>query len=659
MAIEEVGVRLVAESEKQFQTAMKNADNAVKGFGKTTTNTSDQIQDSTKKMSTFGKGMEMLKPMVTGLIAMFAFDKVKDFFVGAVKAASDLNETLNKSAVVFGDYAGDIEQMGSKAAETMGMSKNEAVAAAATYGNLFTAMKMGKKPAAEMSVGLVQLAADLGSFNNLPTAEVLEKIRAGLVGEGEPLKALGIIINETTLKQEAMNMGLSDGKAPLDAVIKAQAAYSLMLKQSTNAQGDFARTADGAANSTKILEAQTADLTAEIGKGLLPAWVGILKTLNDAIKTFNLLRTKGEQLDDVVRTHEQEIHKTYKTYGEYLAEMKRVIALANGFKNFQEYTGYMRAHGLSIQDVYEKYGIADRLGWEYYQMVGKGTVKVEANADATLRLANSQETYLKYIQADDVKRQEMWNDAMKAAAYQAGLADQALSGFTAAVILNMMGLEKGSEAWWNMALRLGVVTQKEKDTADAIKLWDKALQDHKITREQYIEGLGLIAAGLNAIPPMVETTIEYRESFTSDWLKNNLYTWGIGNKTFTQTTTFQSTGGPGESHAQPTTPTKSTSTSKSKAKATGGPVMAGWPYMVGERGPEPFIPAMNGYILSKADAERIYASQVAASLPAAMVSAGPSSYSYSNANNYNLSVLTSQSPQVVQRSFAIMKLLAG
>ena len=45
-------------------------------------------------------------------------------------------------------------------------------------------------------------------------------------------------------------------------------------------------------------------------------------------------------------------------------------------------------------------------------------------------------------------------------------------------------------------------------------------------------------------------------------------------------------------------------------------------------------------------------------LPKTM-SAGPMTNNYSNANNYNLSVMTSQSPQVVQQSFAMMKLLAG
>lgn len=651
----------------EFESGKISASEAAKALEKI----QKQAKGSTQEMSTFGKGMQMLKPMITGLIAMFAFDRVKDFFVGAVQKASDLNETLNKSSVVFGKYAGEIEAMGRSSADSMGMSKNASVAAAATYGNLFTTLGLGQKEAAGMSARLVQLAADQGSFNNLPTAEILEKIRAGLVGEGEPLKVLGINISETTLKQEALNLGLTKGNAPLSAATKAQAAYSLMIKQSANANGDYLRTADGAANSTKSLQARTEDLTAEIGAGLLPAWSGILKVLNEAIKTFNLLRTRQATMDDTVKDHEETMRKTAKTYEEYITEMRRAIAVANGFKNFQEYTGYMRAHGLSIEEVYKQYGIADRLGYEYAQMVGKVTVKVKENTDATLRMANSQETYLAHIQAEDVNRQNNWTAALAGATYQANLADQAMQGFTRAVLLNMMGLEKGSSAWWAMALDLGVVSQKEYETAQNIMLWDKALAEGKINRDQYIEGLHLIAAGQNAIPDVSEKKTLFTSDFDSDWLRDNLYTWGLGNRTFTVTTKYEqatstaatpSQGGTSSQYygtSETTTTSTGTTTGRNVARAGGGRIMAGWPYWVGEKGPEPFIPSLPGYILSKADAERIYATQVAASIISPMVSAGPSNYSYSTANNYNLSVMTSQSPQVVQRSFAIMKLLAG
>ena len=93
-----------------------------------------------------------------------------------------------------------------------------------------------------MSTTLVQLATDLGRFNNIPVDQVFDKLRAGLTGEAEPLKTLGININEATLKQEALNLKLWDGKGILHAARRRpRLANSLMLKQSTTAQGDFAQ----------------------------------------------------------------------------------------------------------------------------------------------------------------------------------------------------------------------------------------------------------------------------------------------------------------------------------------------------------------------------------------------------------------------------------
>jgi hypothetical protein len=268
------------------------------------------------------------KSIATAVAASFSVAAIVDFAKSAVSAASDMNETLSKSQVVFGGLSVDIEKMGNTSAKSMGLSKQEAVAAAASYGNLFTAMGMGSKASADMSMSLVQLASDLASFNNIPVAEALEKIRAGLVGESEPLKSLGININEATLKQKAMTLGLSDGKEALSASAKAQAAYAIMLEQSTKAQGDFARTSDGAANQQRILEANVKDMTASLGKGLLPAWVAVLKTLNGVIDTMSQLAQIESGYTDILNMHNREMQSTAKTYAEYRTEMERAIQVA-------------------------------------------------------------------------------------------------------------------------------------------------------------------------------------------------------------------------------------------------------------------------------------------------------------------------------------------
>lgn len=195
--------------------------------------------------------------------------------------ASSLNETISKVGVVFGDQAEKVLEFGKNAAISLGMSSNAALTAAGTYGNLFRSMGMAEETSADMSIGLVTLAGDLASFNNMDPTDVLEKLRAGLVGEAEPLKALGVNINEALLKEKALEMGLSNGRDALDANAKAQAAYALIMEQTTLAQGDFERTSDGLANQQRILAAQTENLKAKIGTALLPVLSFGAKMLNE------------------------------------------------------------------------------------------------------------------------------------------------------------------------------------------------------------------------------------------------------------------------------------------------------------------------------------------------------------------------------------------
>ena len=207
--------------------------------------------------------------------------KTIEFFGDAINAASDLAETTSKVTVVFGDQADKVLAMGENSAEAMGMSSNAALAAAGTYGNLFRAMGLTEEASADMSVGLVNLAADLASFNNMDPTEVMDKLRSGLSGETEPLKSLGINLNVARIQAKALEMGLVSSSGVMTTAAKAQATYALVLEDTTLAQGDFARTSDGLANTQRQVAAEMENITAEIGEALLPMFLGLMKFIKD------------------------------------------------------------------------------------------------------------------------------------------------------------------------------------------------------------------------------------------------------------------------------------------------------------------------------------------------------------------------------------------
>ncbi|MFH0980649.1 MAG: hypothetical protein V2A79_03810 [Planctomycetota bacterium] len=237
--------------------------------------TVDQIAGNVEKRSGklsqiltgIGQGMGQ---MIPGMVEQ-GMGQVVGFIGGAVDAASNLNETVSKVGAVFLDEAPKVLAFGETAAQALGMAKEEALAGAATFGNLFVSMGMAQDKSADMSTSLVTLAADLASFNNIDPTVALEKLRAGLTGEAEPLKSLGVNMNETTIKAKAMELGLiSATTQALDPAAKAEAAYAIILEQTATAQGDRAKTADQLAGSQRTMNAEIKDAMAELGQTLLP-----------------------------------------------------------------------------------------------------------------------------------------------------------------------------------------------------------------------------------------------------------------------------------------------------------------------------------------------------------------------------------------------------
>ena len=207
----------------------------------------------------------------------------------AVNSAVDLGEETSKSFVVFGDAADKIQEFAISAAR-IGLSETAALQATGTFGNLFRAMGVGQGQAAEYAQTMTQLSADLASFSNTSVDEAVLAVGAALRGEAEPIRRFGVLLNDATLKNEALAQGLiKSAKGSLDPATKAMAAYQLILRQTAIAQGDFARTSDGMANLQRIVSAQASNLVTEVGgafEGLFTSTVAVLSEILTAAGPF-------------------------------------------------------------------------------------------------------------------------------------------------------------------------------------------------------------------------------------------------------------------------------------------------------------------------------------------------------------------------------------
>lgn len=200
----------------------------------------------------------------------------------SVAAASDLNESTSKMGVIFGDAKADIVAFGKDSAGALGMSKQAAYDAASTFGVMGKAAGLTGRDLAAFSTKMVGLSSDLASFYNSSPEEAIDAIGAAMRGESEPIRRFGVLLDDTTLRARAMKMGLiATTKEALTPQNKALAAQAEILAQTTDAQGDFARTGDGLANSQRTLSGAVQDLEASMGETLLPTMTKVVGGLAD------------------------------------------------------------------------------------------------------------------------------------------------------------------------------------------------------------------------------------------------------------------------------------------------------------------------------------------------------------------------------------------
>lgn len=246
-----------------------------------------QLKEVGDKATSLGKSMTttVTAPIVAG-------------YTVAANLASDYEENLNKLDVAFGSNSQSVKDWANNAREAYGLSKVQATEAASAFGALGKGIGLSEKDAASMSTTLAGLSADLGSYFNVGTDESSKALEGIFTGESEALKKFGVVMTDTNLKQFAADQGLVWSE--LDQTEKTMLRYQYVLDKTKDAQGDFARTSDGTANSTKIFKASIQDLGTSIGTNLLPIITPIIQKITEWVNKFNELSPSTQRLITII-----------------------------------------------------------------------------------------------------------------------------------------------------------------------------------------------------------------------------------------------------------------------------------------------------------------------------------------------------------------------
>jgi predicted nucleic acid-binding Zn-ribbon protein len=280
------------------------------------------------------------------LPAAAAIGTITQVIAPAIKAASDFEEATSKVNVIFGRASKSVKDFANTAARELGQSKQSVLDAAGAFGTFGKAAGLAGEDLSTFTTDFVTLSTDLASFNNTTPEEAVQAIGAALRGEAEPLRRFGVLLNDATLKAEAMNLGIYDGSGALTAQQKILAAQAAIYKQTGDAQGDFARTADNLANKQRTLSALFKDFQIQLGQQLLPAATdfanGLVK-INDA---FSNMPTPAQKAIDKLNV----FAKVASNINPLIALTNAIQAIGSGMFEAEKQTGaYNQEMGRSNQ----------------------------------------------------------------------------------------------------------------------------------------------------------------------------------------------------------------------------------------------------------------------------------------------------------------------
>ena len=273
MTIDELEV-LITANTNELRKEMSNAQKSI-----------DQLKKKADKgtagiYSAFNK-------LKSGIVALGIGNVIKDVITSGMEAI----ESESLFDTVFKSNAEAVRSWSDEVSNALGLNAYALRNNAGVIYSMTSSMGVAEENALQLSKGIALLTEDLASFRNLSSEEAFNKLKAGLTGETEPLKSIGILVDENTIKQVAYSEGIAKNGAELTQQQKVLARYVAILKQTGDAQGDLARTIDSPSNQLRQLKSQVHNLYISLSNFLMPAVKTVLIWLNAlaqaAINTVN------------------------------------------------------------------------------------------------------------------------------------------------------------------------------------------------------------------------------------------------------------------------------------------------------------------------------------------------------------------------------------
>jgi hypothetical protein len=280
-------------------------------------------------------------------------------YKAVIEPAIDLEESQNRFSTLFRENTDLANKWADTLVDSYAMSRREAFDSLSAFQSMLKPLDMSAESAGVMSNRFAQLAADLGSFNNVPTADVVRDLRSALAGSTETVEKYGSNIKIATLKQFALNQGLWDGVSAFEGATKANAILQKVISDTADAQGDMIRTSDSLANTIKKVKARLQDVAATIGSQAMPGMKDLAKAVGDLLDKessfVGFLTSVGKILSGIASTAAAAV-KGFSALATMvdisMGDMSQAVGEAKIKENLEGLTSSLKDAGKSFKEAF-------------------------------------------------------------------------------------------------------------------------------------------------------------------------------------------------------------------------------------------------------------------------------------------------------------------
>lgn len=236
--------------------------------------------------------------------ATAAFRTVSNTLGSWFKESNDYVEALNLFNVAMGDCAEAAMDYAKTVEAVMGIDLKEWLTYQGAFFQMADGYGIASASSEKMSQNLTQLAYDLSSLWNTDVETAFQKLQSGMSGQIKGLKAWGINVSVAQLRQTALAHGIDLSTAKMTEAQKATLRYITIMEQTTNAQGDLARTIITPSNALRILNAQWTQAKRTMGQvvsviavKVIPWFQALVQIIKEAAQS--LANALGYELPDI------------------------------------------------------------------------------------------------------------------------------------------------------------------------------------------------------------------------------------------------------------------------------------------------------------------------------------------------------------------------